>query len=119
MASGSEVHLMLDAGNRLAREGVAVRVVSFPSWELFEAQDPGYQEQVLPTAWKRRVALEAGVAQGWERWVTEHGFVIGLARFGASAPYQEIYENLGLTPEAVVEAARRLLETMPVRMGVK
>lgn len=119
MASGSEVDIVLEAGERLAREGIPVRVVSFPSWELFEAQGAAYQEQVLPTGWKRRVALEAGVPQGWDRWVTEHGTVIGLDRFGASAPYQEIYRNLGLTPEAVVEAARALLQAMPARVGAR
>jgi transketolase len=84
--------------------------VSFPSWELFEAAPEEYRDQVLPRGLRARVAVEAGIAQGWLRWVGEDGEVVGLERFGASAPYKEIYRQLGLTPEAVTAAARRTLE---------
>jgi transketolase len=109
MASGSEVSLIVQAGANLAVEGVNVRLVSFPSWELFETQDQNYRETVLPDAIKARLAVEAGVAQGWERWVGDHGSIISIEKFGASAPYQTIYEHYGLTVENVVAHARVLL----------
>ncbi|MBN1266030.1 MAG: transketolase [Anaerolineales bacterium] len=109
MASGSEVALILDAAHQLAGEGIAARVVSFPSWELFAAQPLSYQQMVLPPELKARVAVEAGTSQGWHRWVGDSGEVLSIERFGASAPYLEIYEHLGLTVEGVVEAARRTL----------
>jgi transketolase len=104
MASGSEVDLIVKANEVLEAQGIPARLVSFPSWELFEAQSKDYQEKVLPGEIKRRVAIEAGVAQGWHRWVGEDGVVIALDRFGESAPYQELYKHFGLTVEAVVEA---------------
>jgi transketolase len=109
MASGSEVPIMLEAGRKLAAAGRRVRLVSFPSWELFDEQPPAYRRKVLPPEIKARVAIEAAATMGWERWTGEAGVVIGIDRFGASAPYQEIYRQLGLTPEAVVRAARKLL----------
>jgi transketolase len=109
LATGSEVHIARAAYETLRAEGVKVRVVSMPSWELFEAQDAAYKESVLPAAVTARVSIEAGVTQGWERYVGSRGITIGINRFGASAPYQVIYEKLGLTPQAVVEAARSLL----------
>jgi transketolase len=109
MGSGSEVAILIEAGQRLERLGRAVRLVSFPSWELFAEQSEAYRRAVLPPEVTARVAIEAGVPQGWERWVGEAGIVIGLDHFGASAPYQELYEHFGLTSEAVVRAARRLL----------
>ncbi len=109
MASGSEVHIALAAQASLAQEGLAARVVSMPSWELFDAQPQAYRDSVLPPAIVARVSIEAGVTIGWERYVGPQGKSIGLNRFGASAPYQEIYRHLGLTPEAVVEAAREVL----------
>ncbi|RMF56757.1 MAG: transketolase [Calditrichaeota bacterium] len=109
MASGSEVHIALEAQQILEKEQISVQVVSLPCWELFEQQSEEYQASVLPQNVTARVAIEAGVPQGWEKYVGDKGIIIGLNRFGASAPYKEIYKGLGLTPEKVAEAARRLL----------
>jgi transketolase len=109
MASGSEVSLIVQAGANLAAEGVSVRLVSFPSWELFELQDQKYREAVFPVSIKARLAVEAGVAQGWERWVGDQGSIISIEKFGASAPYQTIYTHYGLTVENVLSQARVLL----------
>ncbi len=109
MASGSEVAIIVAAGEQLVKEGLAVRLVSFPSWELFEQQDPSYRDSVLPPEVTARISLEAAVPLGWERWVGDQGRAIGLNRFGASAPYQVIYEQLGLTPDRIVTEARTLL----------
>jgi transketolase len=109
MASGSEVSLITEAGIRLASEGVNVRLVSFPSWELFESQDTAYQNQVLPAAIKSRLSVEAGVSQGWERWVGATGESISVERFGASAPYKVIFENYGFTVENITQRAHQLL----------
>lgn len=110
LATGSEVQIALAAQAKLAEQGVAARVVSMPSWEVFARQDAAYQESVLPKAIIARVSIEAGVPLGWERYLGFEGIAIGLNRYGASAPYKTIYENLGLTPEAMVEAALSLLE---------
>jgi transketolase len=80
-----------------------------PSWELFEAQDAAYKESVLPAAVTARVSIEAGVTQGWHKYVGSQGIAIGLDRFGASAPYQVVYEKLGLTAQAVIDAAKKLI----------
>jgi transketolase len=113
MATGSEVAIIMAAAERLSSEGLAVRLVSFPSWELFEAQPESYQESVLPAASRVRVAVEAGVRQGWDRWIGEEGDFVGLDRFGASAPYADLYRNLGLTAERVVDVVHaRLGETI-------
>jgi transketolase len=109
IGTGSEVHIALEAQALLAGEGIAARVVSMPSWELFEAQPADYQESVLPAEITARVSIEAGSPLGWERYVGRGGSILGLNRYGASAPYQVIYEKLGLTATAVAEAARRLL----------
>jgi transketolase len=109
MASGTEVDLIVEAGNALAEDGFGVRLVSFPSWELFEKQDEAYQQSVLPPEVRSRIAIEAAVPLGWERWVGEAGVTIGLNRFGASAPYQVIYENLGLTSQRIVAEAQALV----------
>jgi transketolase len=108
MASGSEVDLIIQAGEQLLEKGVHVRLVSFPSWELFEAQPQSYRDQVLPASVKARVAIEAGVPQGWHRWVGDQGKVIALDRFGESAPYKELYTNLGLTVEAILKAVEEI-----------
>ncbi|MBE3037484.1 MAG: transketolase [Chloroflexi bacterium] len=108
MASGSEVSLIIEAGLRLAAEAVAVRLVSFPSWELFAAQGQAYRESVLPTMTKARLAVEAGVSMGWERWVGERGAILGIDRFGASAPFEVVYRELGLTIENIVKRALQL-----------
>ncbi|NOY97757.1 MAG: transketolase [Chloroflexi bacterium] len=109
MASGSEVHLVLAAGERLAAEGVAVRVVSFPSWELFEKQEPAYRESVLPPQVGARLAVEAGIAQGWEKYVGTDGGVLSIEHYGASAPAKTLFEKYGFTVENVVAMARGLL----------
>jgi transketolase len=109
MASGSEVSLVYAAAARLAAEGLNVRAVSFPSWELFEEQDEAYREQVLPERIRARLAVEAGAGLGWERYVGRGGKVISLDRFGASAPGKILFEKFGFTVENVVEQARKLL----------
>lgn len=109
MASGSEVSLILEAGERLTEEGHSLRLVSFPSWELFAAQEAGYRNEVLPRAVSARLAVEAGVSQGWREWVGEQGEVISIERFGASAPYKELYKQYGLTVEDILKACHRLL----------
>jgi transketolase len=110
MASGSEVSLITEAGARLASEGVNVRLVSFPSWELFEAQDPDYRALVFPPHVKNRLSVEAAVSQGWERWVGARGECISVERFGASAPYQVIFEHYGLTVDNVILRSRQLMQ---------
>jgi transketolase len=109
MASGSEVALIAEAGRRLAEGGLTVRLVSFPSWNLFEEQDADYQAAVLPPDVTSRVAIEAGVSQGWHRWVGCQGRVLALDRYGASAPAATVFEKLGLTVESVVQAATQLV----------
>jgi transketolase len=110
IATGSEVHVALDARERLAAQGVQARVVSIPSWELFEQQSPEYQAQVLPPEVTARLAIEAAVPIGWERYVGLQGDVVGINRFGASAPYQVIFEQLGFTGENVALRALALLD---------
>ena len=105
MASGSEVSLILEAAQKLADEGKGVRVVSFPSWELFEKQDEAYRESVLPKSIQKRLAVEAGSSLGWERYATS---VIGIDRFGASAPAKVIFEKLGFTTANVVAKAKEM-----------
>ena len=109
IATGSEVSLALDAQTALASEGVASRVVSLPSWELFAEQDQAYRDSVLPPSTRARVAVEAGSPFGWERYVGDHGTVIGIDRFGASAPAGDLYEPYGLTAANIAETAKRLL----------
>jgi transketolase len=109
MASGSEVGLIVEAGQRLALKGVAVRLVSFPSWELFAEQDAAYQDSVLPPEVTARLAVEAGVTLGWHRWVGSHGRVIGLDRYGASAPAATVFKELGLTADNVEKIATEML----------
>ncbi len=109
MASGSEVALAVAAAERLAAEGVGVRVVSFPSWELFARQEVAYREAVLPRHITARVAVEAGVPQGWERWVGPRGRILGVQRFGASSPGAEVMAHYGFTVQRVVELAHEAL----------
>jgi transketolase len=111
IGTGSEVQIAYDAARQLAAEGVGVRVVSLPSWELFQAQPADYRAAVLPPDLPK-VAIEAAATFGWERWVgndPRKGVIIGVDRFGASAPYQRIYKEFGLTVERVVDVARRLI----------
>ena len=109
IGSGSEVHDLLAARETLSAEGVAARVVSLPDWDLFMAQPQSYRQEVLPPDVWRRVSLEAGATFGWSAIVGERGTALGLDRFGASAPAPVIAQNLGITPEAVVAAARELM----------
>ncbi len=109
MASGSEVSLITEAGAQLAKQGINVRLVSFPSWELFEMQDEAYRNQVLLPEVKTRLSVEAAVSQGWEKWLGEKGASISVERFGASAPYKAIFQNFGLTAEHVVQKAQEML----------
>jgi transketolase len=106
IASGSEVGLIMDAAQKLHEEGHGVRVVSFPSWELFEMQDDAYKESVLPKNITARLAVEAGATLGWERYA---GSVIGIDHYGASAPGKVVFEKFGFTVENVVAKARELL----------
>jgi transketolase len=109
MASGTELGLAVKAGLRLAAEGVCVRLVSFPSWELFEVQEEEYHNAVLPPEVTARLAVEAGVRQGWERWVGDRGAILSQERFGASAPYQRVYAEFGFTVENIIEKALGLV----------
>ena len=109
MASGSEVPLVLEAGQKLAESGKAVRVVSMPSWELFEAQSDEYRSRILPSEITARIAVEAGISQGWTRYVGTEGDVVGVDHFGASAPAKVLFEKFGLTAGRVVERALALL----------
>jgi transketolase len=109
VATGSEVPLALSARERLQAEGIGTRVVSMPSWELFDAQDEAYRQSVLPPGARARVAVEAGVRQGWERYVGSDGGFVTLDRFGASAPAELLFEKLGFTVERVVEEAKSAL----------
>lgn len=108
IASGSEVSLIYGAAEQLFAEGIATRVVSFPSWELFEQQEEAYRESVLPKSLTRRLAVEAGATLGWERYATS---ILGLDHYGASAPYKAIFENFGFTTENVVASAKELLQS--------
>ena len=109
MASGSEVALIHEAGKQLFEAGYSVRIVSFPSWALFEQQDAAYKEFILPKKIKCRLAVEAGASLGWERYVGLEGATIGIDRFGASAPYKTIFEKLGFTADNVTKKARSIL----------
>lgn len=110
LATGSEVHIALEAQKLLDEQGIAARVVSLPSWELFRSMPQDYQESVLPPQVKVRVAMEAAATFGWERFVGSEGVIIGLDRFGASAPYETIYRELGLTAKAMASAVLNLLQ---------
>ncbi len=110
MASGSEVDLIVEAGEKLAQEGVSVRLVSFPSWELFEKQDQTYRESVLPSAIKKRLAVEAGVSQGWERWLGPEGDMISVEGYGASAPGARNFQEYGFTVDNVMQHVRVMLQ---------
>lgn len=108
LASGSEVHLVLEAAGRLEQEGMAVRVVSMPSWELFAAQSEEYQQQVLPRYVTARLAVEAGLTDGWHRYVGDQGRVIGIDHFGASAPAAVLFEKFGFTVDNIVDQALQM-----------
>jgi transketolase len=106
IGTGTEVHLCLKAQAALAKDGIGARVVSMPSWELFDAQDEAYRRAVLPPQILARVSVEAGATLGWERYVGITGAMIGMHSFGASGPAPEVYKKFGITAEAVAQAAR-------------
>jgi transketolase len=106
LSAGSELHLVMAAAEKL---GPTVRVVSMPCFEIFERQTPAYRESVLPAACERRISIEAGVTQPWYRYVGLRGKVLGIDRFGLSAPGGTVMRELGITADAVVEAGRTLL----------
>jgi transketolase len=110
MATGSEVEIALAAFDALDAQGIKTRVVSMPCWELFDEQPEGYAESVLPSEVLARVSIEAGVTLGWQKYVGLHGISLGVDTFGASAPYQKIYEEYGLTAKDVIEAVAELLD---------
>ena len=109
MASGSEIELILSAAEKLEADEIGTRVVSFPSWELFEAQSEKYKESVLPKNIKARISVEAGVKQGWEKYVGESGASISIEGFGSSAPYNTIFENYGFTADNIYKTAKELI----------
>ncbi len=109
MASGSEVEIALGAAEQLDGAGIRARVVSFPCWELFEKQSQEYKERIFPASVKARVSIEAGVKQGWEKYVGDSGESISIEKFGASAPYNIIYENYGFTIDNIVVTAKNVL----------
>jgi transketolase len=111
MGTGSEMELVLAAYEQLTAAGIKARAVSMPCLEYFAQQPTEYRDTVLPPAVPLRIAVEAAVPQPWYRWVGDRGAVIGLERFGASAPYKRLYQELGLTVERVVEKAHALLAT--------
>jgi transketolase len=109
IATGSELSLVVEAHERLTAEGVKARAVSLPCWELFDEQPAAYRDEVLPPEVPARVAVEAGVDQGWHRYLGPAGRFIGMSTFGASAPYKQLYDHFGITAENVVAAAKELL----------
>jgi transketolase len=109
IGTGSELHLAMEAAEALEKEGIRSRVVSLPSWERFEAQDAAYRESVLPRASRKRVTIEAESPFGWERYAGDEGVVIGIDRFGASAPAEQIFTAFGFTPERVIEIGRKVV----------
>jgi transketolase len=110
IGSGSEVHLLLKAQEKLKAESIQARVVSFPSWEIFDAQSNEYKEKVFPKNIRRRLAVEAGSPIGWCKYVTEDGDVIGITKFGESAPGEEVMKEYGFSVENVVAKAKALLQ---------
>ena len=109
LATGSEVSLAVAAQKQLAEEGIAVSVVSMPSWDRFEKQDKEYKQSVIPKTVKKRLAIEMGTSFGWERYTGDEGEILSIDRFGASAPGDRIMKEFGFTPENVVSKVKALL----------
>jgi transketolase len=116
IASGSEVSLALEAQETLAAEGIRSRVVSMPSWEIFDHQTKDYRDSVLPPAITARVAVEQASTLGWERYVGTSGQIIGMRTFGASAPLKELQRKFGFEPELITAAVREQLHNNPVEV---
>ena len=110
MATGSEVSMCVSAYETLKSEGIAARVVSMPSWEIFEHQDQAYKDEVIPPDITARVAVEKGSTLGWTRYTGLRGHIIGMRTFGASAPLKELQSRYGFLPENIVAAAREQAE---------
>jgi transketolase len=110
IASGSEVGLIVAAGQKLQEQNIPVRLVSIPSWELFEAQSQAYRDSVLPPSVHARLAVEAGSTQGWHRYIGDRGDVIGVDRFGASAPGPIVMREYGFSVDNVCKRALALIE---------
>jgi len=108
IATGSEVALAMDAADALSKQGTAVRVVSMPSTDCFDAQDAAYKESVLPSNVTKRIALEAGISDYWYKYVGLQGSIIGMTSFGESAPADQLFEHFGFTVENVIDVANRL-----------
>ena len=106
IGTGSELSLCVDASKKLAEEGMKARVISMPCWELFDEQEESYQDEVLPPTVTNRVAAEAGIRMGWDKYIGSGGKFIGMNSFGASGPYTQVYEHFGITVDAVVDAAK-------------
>ncbi|MCK7526198.1 MAG: hypothetical protein MZV64_55635 [Ignavibacteriales bacterium] len=113
IATGSEVSLSLKAAEQLEAEGKNVRVISFPSWEIFEQQSDEYKKQIFPVEIKARVSVEMGIGMGWQKYVGDSGETISIERFGASAPDSVLYEKYGFTVENVAATAKRVLNKKP------
>jgi transketolase len=109
MASGSEVSLAVETFYSLQSEGINARVISFPSWELFESQTDDYKESVLPKNIKARISIEAGIKQGWEKYLGDYGEAVSIEKFGASAPAEVLFKEYGFTKENIVAAVKRVL----------
>lgn len=109
IGTGSEVSLLISAQEKLKSESISARVISMPSWELFERQDAAYKEQVLPKAMKKRLAVEAGSVLGWHKYVTDEGDIIGMTTFGESAPAEDLYKEFGFTIDNVMAKAKALI----------
>ena len=110
IGTGSEVHIALDAGKILEEKGITARVVSLPSWKLFDAQSADYRNSVLPSRVRARVAIEAATTMGWERYVGLEGVALGIPHFGASAPAAVLYEKFGLTAQRMADEAETLVK---------
>ena len=109
IGTGSEVSLCVEAAEKLKSENIQARVVSMPSWELFEKQDQSYKESVLPAGITARVSVEMSNPLGWERYVGLKGQMVGMHSFGASAPWKDLQKHFGFTPDVVVAAARKTI----------
>ncbi|MEI8064468.1 MAG: transketolase C-terminal domain-containing protein, partial [Verrucomicrobiota bacterium] len=109
IGTGSELQLVIEAGAKLTAEGVKVRVISLPSWELFEQQPAEYRAKVLPASVRKRVAVEAGSSQGWHRYIGLDGALVTRDAFGASAPFKDLFKQFGFTTENVYQTAKSLL----------
>ena len=110
MGTGSELQMCLDAAEKLAKDGIAARVVSLPCFEVFDQQDAAYVESVLPSNLTARVAVEAGIRQSWDKYLLSKGKFVGMNGFGESAPHDVLYREFGITVEAVVTAASQAVK---------